>query len=55
MRTGSYTAMEMVDVDYTQIPHAILKFKLNGFSVEDIVKVRVSAHSYNLFARRKQS
>lgn len=52
MTTKNYVSMEMINVDYTEIPHAILKFKLNGFSVEDIVKIRISSCSYNLFARR---
>lgn len=51
MATKNYISMEMINVDYTEIPHAILKFKLNGFSVEDIVKIRTSSCSYNLFAR----
>lgn len=52
MTTNNYTTMEMFNVDYTEIPHAILKFKLNGFNVEDIVKIKISPCSYDLFARR---
>lgn len=52
MKKEHYRAMEMLNVDYIEIPHAIWKFKLNGFDVEDIVKIRVSPCSYNLFAKR---
>ena len=53
MTTNNYTTMEMLNVDYIEIPHAIWKFKLNGFNVEDIVKIRISACRYNLFAKKK--
>lgn len=48
----SYSTMEMKDVDYIEIPHAILRFKLNGFAVEDIVKKRTSACKYTLTAKK---
>lgn len=47
--------MEMRNVDYTDIPNAIRKFKANGYSVNDIYKIRVNCRTYNLIAQRKEN
>lgn len=42
--------MEMRDVSYIDRPHAILKFKQNGFSVDDIYATKVDASHYDMVA-----
>jgi len=44
--------MEMRNVDYIDIPHAILTFKKAGFAVSDIVKRPVGCRTYDLVATR---
>lgn len=50
MTKAKKMVMEINDVSYVERPHAILKFKRAGFSIEDIQVVRISACKYNMMA-----
>lgn len=46
------TVMEMRNVSYVERPHAIRKFILAGFSVDDIIITRIDASHYSMIASK---
>ena len=49
-KTKIKTVMEMKNVSYIEKPYAILKFKREGFSLDDIQITRIDSSHYNMTA-----
>lgn len=50
MKKENKTIMEIKNIPYVERPHAILKCKLAGFSIEEIKVNRISVCRYDVIA-----
>ena len=50
MKKENKITMEINNISYIERPHAFLKFKRAGFSIEDIQITRINSSHYNMIA-----
>ena len=43
----------IIKCDYTEVPRAIFRCLINGFTLDDIVKTRIGCRTYEVIATRE--